>query len=154
MREIAIWAALASAVALGACGYGNDKLQAAWQGVPAPATAGSTVPPAAATTSKPEAALPPAPAAETRKPFVVIRFEGAEPDYAPSLYDAMKGALERKPDVAFDLVAVTRDATRAERNLEDVLHTMTAMGLPASRVTLSAAASEDEATDEVWVYVR
>lgn len=160
-------AALAASLALGACGYGNSVVQAFWQSGPAnaaaprvvdaaptaPAAAAPAQPPAATAAAKP-APLPPAPSAETRKPFVVIRFEGAAPDYVAPLYDAMEGALAREPDVAFDLVAVTDDAGAAERNLANVLDTMTGMGMPASRITLSAAAPEDARTDEVWIYVR
>jgi hypothetical protein len=92
--------------------------------------------------------------AETRRPFVVIHFDGAEPQYAKALYDALEGALARKPDAAFELVAVTRDADAAQRNLADVLHAMTRMGMPAERLSLAAVAAADDATDEVWIYVR
>ena len=89
-----------------------------------------------------EAAAKPAPApqdagvalhapAETRKPFIVIRFEGTEPHYAEALYDALEGALARKPDAAFELVAVTRDTDAAERNLGSVMRSITEMGMPA-----------------------
>jgi hypothetical protein len=92
--------------------------------------------------------------ADTRKPFVVIRFDGTEPHYAEALYDALQGALARKADAAFELVAVTRDTDAAERNLAQVLHAVTEMGMPAERLSLAAVAAADDTTDEVWIYVR
>ncbi len=83
-----------------------------------------------------------------------IRFEAPDPDYAPSLYEALKGALARKPGVTFDLVAVTRNADDAQRNLASVYHVVTAMGLPPDRLSLAAVAAADDRTDEVWIYVR
>jgi hypothetical protein len=146
MRFVSASVAITAALALAGCGYGEESMAQHLNGGAPPAAAASA--PADA------AALPPAPPPETRKPFIVIRFEGDHPDYARPLYDAMTNALKKKPDVAFDLVAVTRHPAEAQRNLESVFHTMMAMGLPASRITLSAAAAQDEATDEVWIYVR
>jgi len=96
----------------------------------------------------------PAPPEETRKPFIVIHFEEAQPDYAQDLYDALKGALARKPSARFDLVAVTRNPDAAERSMADVMHTITAMGMPAERLSLSSVAAADDKTNEVWIYVR
>ncbi len=102
-------------------------------------------------------AAAPAPAAapnETRKPFVVIRFETPDPDYQGALYDALSDALKRRPGLDFDIVAVTRDGDAARRNLANVVHTLAEMGLPAERLSLSAAAAADDGTDEVWIYLR
>jgi hypothetical protein len=143
---------IAAALLLGGCGFSEGMPwqartpQAPTQAPPA-ATAAETSKPPAAETPKPEAA-------ETRKPFVVIRFEEPDPDYAASLYDALSGALKRRPGTGFDLVAVTRDADAAERNLASVFHAMTAMGMPSDRLSLSAVAAADNATDEVWIYLR
>src|SRR5579885_646538 len=141
-------------LALTSCSYTDDIF---WQsGKPPPAVAKvaaakpeiATLP--AASHPKPAAAAP----EETRKPFVVIRFERPDPDDAAALYDAVSGALKRRPDVAFDLVAVTRDPDAARRNLASVMRSLAAMGLPAERLSLAAAAAADDATDEVWIYVR
>jgi hypothetical protein len=146
-------ALIAAALLLGGCGFSAGMpWQARTTQAPAPATptaaaATDTSKPPAAETQKPESA-------ETRKPFVVIRFEEPDPDYAASLYDALSGALKRRPGTGFDLVAVTRDADAAERNLASVFRTMTAMGMPSGRLSLSAVAAADTATDEVWIYLR
>jgi hypothetical protein len=154
MRHVPAASIVLAALALGGCSY-SEKLFG-WGGAPTP-----NPPPqaAAAPAPKPAAAAPsaptPPPAAETRKPFVVIHFEaGAPPDYARGLYAAMSGALARQPGVAFDVVAVTRDPDAAERNITSVFRTITTMGMPADRLSLSAVAADDAATDEVWIYVR
>lgn len=147
MRSLATISALLAALALGGCGH-PDPLS----GTQAPAP--------------PEAAKPaPAPVPQTasvalhapdeqRKPFIVIHFEGTQPQYADALYAALQGALARKPDAAFELVAVTRNSDAAERNLTNVMHSMTDMGMPAERLSLAAVSAADDATDEVWIYVR
>jgi len=154
MRVLASAVVLAAALLASGCGYGEQAMQSLFpskpDALPPPADTAPPAPAPAATT----APLAPAPAAETRKPFVVIRFEGAPPDYAQPLYDAMRRALARKPDVGFDLVAVTNNDDAAAKHLNAVFTAMSQMGVPASRVTLAAAAAADDATDEVWVYVR
>ena len=151
MRPIA--ASTFFALLLGACGFPDTML---WHSNPAQATPAAIPPPMeqAAATAPAPAALPPAAPVEKRHPFVIIRFEAPDPDYARPLYEALQGALQRKPGVAFDLVAVTRSADDAQRNLASVYHTVTDMGLPPDRLSLSAVAASDDRTDEVWIYVR
>jgi hypothetical protein len=148
MRPIV--AASMLALLLGACAFPDTML---WHSAPAQAQA---LPPPAA--PPPQAAapapLPPAAPVERRRPFVIIRFEAPDPDYARPLYEALQGALQRKPGVAFDLVAVTRNADDAQRNLASVYQTVTNMGLPPDRLSLSAVAAADGRTDEVWIYAR
>jgi hypothetical protein len=151
MRRSAPRYALAAALALGGCGHSDaafvpqTQAQAA---APAKADAKPVAPPAQ------DAGVALRAPADARKPFVVIRFDGTEPHYAEALYDALQGALARKPDAAFELVAVTRDTDAAQRNLAEVLRSVTEMGMPAERLSLAAVAAADDATDEVWVYVR
>src|SRR3546814_7765263 len=67
-------------------------------------------------------------------------------------------ALERRPNAAFDIVAVAPsgsdsarvalDTNRSRRNAENVLRTLTNMGLPADRMTLSATASPQARSEE------
>jgi hypothetical protein len=99
-----------------------------------------------------------------RRPLVVIRFDRPNVEFEQALYTAVSRALERKPQAAFDLVAVApasgtaadvaRSANVARRNAENVLRSLTSMGLPASRVTLSAGTSGEAQTNEVHIYVR
>lgn len=99
-----------------------------------------------------------------RQPLVVIRFSQPNVDYEQALFTAVSSALDRKPNAGFDLVAVAPNVgtpaqvslatSRSRRNAEGVLRTLTNMGLPADRVTLSATSSASAQVNEVHVYVR
>jgi hypothetical protein len=99
-----------------------------------------------------------------RKPLVVIRFRRPHVAYEGALYRAMKTALERRPSASFDLVAVAPVANTpaevdangraAKRDAATVLQSLTDMGLPAERVSLSSTTSAQVRNDEVQIYVR
>ncbi len=99
-----------------------------------------------------------------RRPLVVIRFDRPNVEYEQALYTAVSRALERRPEAAFDLVAVTPrtggaadaalNTSAARRSAEAVLRALTAMGLPADRVSLSAMSSAGVRGNEVHIYVR
>lgn len=102
-------------------------------------------------------------AADGRVPLVVIRFDRADVPYQQALYNAVSQALARKPNAVFDVVAVAAGGTQAQaasnqnqarRNADRVLRSLADMGLPASRVNVSAASSGQAATNEVQVFVR
>ncbi len=96
--------------------------------------------------------------------LVVIRFDRPNVAYQQPLYNAVAAALERKATATFDLVAVASgqgnaanmalNVTRAKQNAEEVLRTLTDMGLPADRVRLSSTSSADVTTNEVRIFVR
>lgn len=98
------------------------------------------------------------------RPLVVIRFDRPNVSYEEALYTAISRALERKPSATFELVAVAPSAGTAaqvavnsnasKHNAEDVMRSLTNMGLPADRVTLSATTSADVHSNEVRIYVR
>lgn len=99
-----------------------------------------------------------------RRPLVVIRFDRPDVEYQQALYTAVNRALERRPNAMFDVVAVSPSrgspaqaaatTSTARRNAENVLRSLNNMGLPASRVSMSAQNSADAATPEVHIYVR
>ena len=99
-----------------------------------------------------------------RQPLVVIRFSDPNVDYEQALFTVVSRALERKPNAGFDLVAIAPNVgtpaevslatTRSRRNAESVLRSLTSMGLPADRITLSATSSAMAQVNEVHVYVR
>ncbi|TAD86968.1 MAG: hypothetical protein EAZ99_19150 [Alphaproteobacteria bacterium] len=99
-----------------------------------------------------------------RRPLVVIRFDRPNPPYQQQLFDAVAQTLDRQPAARFDLVAVapTRGAqgqgplssTAARRNAETVLRTLSDMGLPVDRVTLTASTSAQADSNEVHLFVR
>ncbi|MGH7000423.1 MAG: hypothetical protein ACREEA_02850 [Stellaceae bacterium] len=98
------------------------------------------------------------------RPLVVIRFDRPNVTYEEALYTAVSRALERKPSATFELVAVapsagtaaqvTVNSNASKHNAEDVMRSLTNMGLPADRVTLSATTSGDVNSNEVRIYVR
>ncbi|MGH6994440.1 MAG: hypothetical protein ACREES_02000 [Stellaceae bacterium] len=97
-------------------------------------------------------------------PLVVIRFDRPNVSYEEALYTAISRALERKPSATFELVAVAPSAGTAaqvavnsnasKHNAADVMRSLTNMGLPADRVTLSATTSAEVQSNEVRIYVR
>ena len=97
-------------------------------------------------------------------PLVVIRFGRTDVDYDQELFTAVNRALERRPNAAFDLVAVAPGlgnaaqvalaGNKSRRNAEGVLRSLTSMGLPADRVSLSATTNPNAQISEVHVYVR
>lgn len=103
-------------------------------------------------------------ATDGNRPLVVIRFDRPNVSYEEALYTAISRALERKPSATFELVAVAPSAGTAaqvavnsnasKHNAEDVMRSLTNMGLPADRVTLSATTSAAINSNEVRIYVR
>ncbi len=103
-------------------------------------------------------------AAGNRQPLVVIRFDRADVPYEQALYTAVNRTLQSRPQSVFDVVAVAPmtggaadvalNQSKATRNAQKVLRSLTDMGLPASRVNVSAASSGQAATNEVHIYVR
>lgn len=99
-----------------------------------------------------------------RQPLVVIRFNNPNVEYEQALFTVVSRALERKPNAGFDLVAIAPNTgtpaqvslatSKSRRNAEGVLRSLTSMGLPADRVTLSATSSAQAQVNEVHVYVR
>lgn len=99
-----------------------------------------------------------------RRPLVVIRFDRPNVAFQQALYNAVGRVLERRPDAAFDLVAVTPgaggparvalNASKARRHAEDVLRALVDMGLSPARVAVSAKTDNAARTSEVHLYLR
>ena len=98
------------------------------------------------------------------RPLVLIRFDRPNVNYEQALFAAVSAALDRRPDAAFDLVAVTPSTgsqaqlslarEEARRDAERVLRSLTSMGLSPNRVALSQMMSPAAQTNEVHLYVR
>jgi hypothetical protein len=105
-----------------------------------------------------------APALNGPRPLAKIKFDRADVNYQEPVYIAVHEALEKYPNASFDLVAVhpekgnpaqvAIESSRARRNAEKVLRTLTEMGLPVERINLSYAPSADANSNEVHLYVR
>ena len=99
-----------------------------------------------------------------RQAMVVIRFDRADVAFERALYAAVSRVLSGQPQARFDIVAVTPAAgahsevalkrSRAKRNANRVLQSLTDMGMPASRLSLAATTSPSVSANEVHVYVR
>lgn len=102
--------------------------------------------------------------ASNRRPLVIIRFDRNNVNYEQAVYTAVGQALEKYPAARFDLVAVSPSdgnpaelalaSTEARKNGEDVLRSLTQMGLPVERVRLNAANSRDVRGSEVHIYIQ
>ncbi len=99
-----------------------------------------------------------------RRPLVVIRFDRPNVPYQQALYNAVSRVLERRPNAHFDLIAVAPssgggarvalNSNKARRFTEGVLRSLVEMGLPPSRVSVSAETSDAAKTTEAHVYLR
>ena len=101
-----------------------------------------------------EAAPPP-----TGSPIVTIKFDRAHVDYEKTLYSALSQALASQPKASFSVVGIARSTTRvaavgAERDAKAVMRTMGEMGVPATRMEVSAATDPAVDASEVRVYVK
>lgn len=104
------------------------------------------------------------PAPATGRPLVVIRFDRPNVDYKQALYTAVSRALDQRPESRFDLVAVSPSEgspadialmrSQSRKRADEVLQTLTGMGLPADRVGLASTTSPGTRTSEVHIYVR
>ena len=93
------------------------------------------------------------------RPLVVIRFGTTPPNFDSTVYAAARGALERRPNSVFDLVALSpgigaTDQAAVTRDSETVFRALVAMGLPVERLSLSATTIPSLSTHEVHIYVR
>lgn len=99
-----------------------------------------------------------------RRALVTIRFDRPNVDYEQPLFNAIKQALERRPDAVFDVVGVSPqsgsagraalDSNAARRNAQQVVRSLADMGLPSDRVSLSTTNAPDARTNEVRIFVR
>lgn len=102
--------------------------------------------------------------AADRRPLVIIRFDRPNVPYETALYSAVRQALDRRPDATFEVVAVAPNGgspaqvalqtDASKHNAENVLRSLTNMGLPATRISLSATTSASVQDNEVQLYVR
>jgi hypothetical protein len=109
-------------------------------------------------------AAPPAPnPLAAREPLVTIRFDRPDVPFQHTLYLAVSSALDRKPDIHFNVVAVSPNAgsaaqvavnaDAARHNAGAVMRSLLAMGLPANRIAISAVTSAEVHVGEVRLYV-
>jgi hypothetical protein len=103
-------------------------------------------------------------AAGARRPLVVIRFDRPDVQYQQALYAAISRALEQRPEAQFDVVSVApaqgspgevaAGQNRSKRFANQVVRSLTEMGLPASRINLAATTGQGATSNEVHIYIR
>lgn len=116
------------------------------------------VPALPATLMSPAAQLPDANLAG-RRPLMVIRFNKKNVAYEQALYKAVKAALDKRPNTVFEVVAVSPANAKsgefeAAKNADAVRNSLTAMGLPDSRIYSSKTKSASIQTTEVHLYLK
>lgn len=98
------------------------------------------------------------------KPLVVIRFDRANVDYQQAVYTATSEALQRYPNVTFEVVAVSPPGhnpaqaslanSDAQNNAQGVVRSLTQMGIPGNRIKVSSTRSPMARTPEVHIFLR
>jgi hypothetical protein len=102
--------------------------------------------------------------ASSGTPLVVVRFDRPNVDYQQVLYAALNQALQSRPNANFQVVAVSPTRgnaasvqiaqTTARRHAQDVMRSMTDMGVPASRLNVASSTDPAAASSEVRVFIR
>jgi hypothetical protein len=97
-------------------------------------------------------------------PLVVVKFDHPDVDYQQILYAALNQALQNRPGANFQVVAVspTRGSaasvqiaqSTARRHAQDVMRSMTDMGVPATRLNVASTTDPSATVSEVRVFVR
>jgi outer membrane protein OmpA-like peptidoglycan-associated protein len=139
----------ASLVSLGLTTGPAPAAKAAAATTPSGPTAAPLAPPASATK----------PAAPSKPAFVTIKFDRPSVTYREALGAALKQALLRRPDAAFDVVGVTASASLDAQDVvkaraEDVSRTMMELGVSANKIGIDSARDKAATADEVRIFVR
>lgn len=121
--------------------------------------------PASFASAAPSAGMPaPAAVPGSPRPLVKIKFDQPNVDYQQAVYMAVNEAMQKYPQSRFELVAVNPSAgnaaqvaiesTRARRNAENVLRSLSQMGIDVNRIDLSNMQSAEAKSNEVHIYIR
>lgn len=94
------------------------------------------------------------------KPLFVAKFNKSNVNYKDGLRRAVNAAKSKKPNVVFEVVAVTPVSggssarTNAQNNATTIFQEIINMGVSAERVSLSSRSSTEASSPEVQVFVR
>lgn len=113
----------------------------------------------------PSAGMPsPAAVPASPRPLVKIKFDQPNVDYQQAVYMAINEAMQKYPQARFELIAVNPsvgnaaqiaiESTRARRNAETVLRSLSQMGIDINRIDLSTLQSAEAKSNEVHIYIR
>jgi hypothetical protein len=168
---LSVIALVAAGPALSACARTGSTQSSAGNGngagnldAIAPAAGGADPTAAAAPAPNNSPPGPPGSGIASGEPYVVIRFPDSSVDYQPSLAEAVRRAKERKPNLAFDLVALTPpaqsaddladDTKDAQERAEAVAKSLAGMGIPADHVNIVTWTGQSTEVDEIRLYIR
>lgn len=100
---------------------------------------------------------------QAERPLVKISFDRSNVQYEDALVNAANEAQKRYPDVMFNVVGlhpatgnaaeVAIESTRARRNTQRVLRTLSQVGVPADRVNVVYDQSDEISVNSVFVYI-
>ena len=98
------------------------------------------------------------------RPLVKIKFDQPNVDYEQAVYMAVSEAMQKYPQSRLELIAVNPSAgnaaqvaiesTRARRNAEMVLRSLSQMGIDVSKIDLSTQSSAEAKSNEVHIFLR
>lgn len=100
----------------------------------------------------------------TARPLVKIKFDQPNVEYQQAVYMAVNEAIQKYPSSRLELVAVTPsngnaaqvaiESTRARRNAEGVLRSLSQMGIDVNKIDLTTMQTAEAKTNEVHIYLR
>lgn len=96
----------------------------------------------------------PAAGAADRTPLMVVRFTKGDVYYAQQLYTAVSRAVQIKPDVLFDVVALAPEGVSAEKVAGHMVQNLNAIGVPSARIGVMPQNGQQVRYPEVRLYVR
>ncbi len=98
------------------------------------------------------------------RPLVKIKFDQPNVDYEQAVYMAVNEAMQKYPNSRLELIAVNPsvgnaaqvaiESTRARRNAEMVLRSLSQMGVDVGKIDLSTQSSAEAKSNEVHIYIR
>ncbi|HEU4838991.1 MAG TPA: hypothetical protein VFS88_06235 [Micavibrio sp.] len=98
------------------------------------------------------------------RPLVKIKFDQPNVDYEQAVYMAVSEAMQKYPNSRLELIAVNPsvgnaaqvaiESTRARRNAEMVLRSLSQMGVDVGKIDLSTQSSAEAKSNEVHIFIR
>lgn len=128
----------------------------------------SLSPSAGSDSAYPAPAVYPSPATQASlpspRPLVKIKFDRPKVEYEQAVYNAVSEAQQKFPGARLEVIAVhpsqgnaaqvAIESTRARRNAELVLRSLTQMGVDVANVALTTSESAEARTNEVHIFIR
>ena len=101
-----------------------------------------------------------APSIASGKPLFTAKFNNANVDYKDGLKKAVNSATAKKPNVLFEVVAVSPVGgsqlaqNNARKRATEIFQEMIDMGVGADKITISAKSNNDSTSPEIQIFVK